>query len=169
VSIRIQMDVTEGEKQMILALRRAALTVTPYNGSAALQAAMTGATPAPASRCRAMGRGDLQCVKEGGHGQRHRYGPKSANPTAGHRVPTRSWVKTTSFVKESGSRKYKIEIGYPCKVEGQRGLWKVIGIEQGSADVNRGKINVEVTNDRTGHSRVFPADKIQYKRPKKIL
>lgn len=116
-------------------------------------------------RCKALGRGDLQCVKEGGHGQRHRYGPKSVNPSAGHVAPPRPWVKAQEFVKKSGSRKYVIKVGYPCKVEGQRGTFKVIGIEK---HAETGKVNVEVTQDRTGHSRVFTADKVIYKRPKKV-
>ena len=114
--------------------------------------------------CGVAGKGRTVCLRDKGHVQRHRYRLMADIPKR-HVPPPRSWVKEGHFEKVSGSRRYKIEVGYPCKVDGVRGMFKVIGIER---HTETGKINVEVTNDRSGHSRVFPADKIIYKRPRKV-
>lgn len=113
--------------------------------------------------CGVVGPNASVCLRQGGHSQRHRYIPVAQMPKR-HVPPPRPWTKTDSFTKTSGSRTYVIKIGHPCKVEGERGLFKVISIEQHAED---GRVNVEVTNDRTGHSRIFPADRIIYKRPRK--
>lgn len=101
------------------------------------------------------------CIKPPKHGQRHRYGKTPPKP---HVIPERSWKKITEW-KPEGAR-FALVVGNPCKVTGQRGEWKIIAMERHVFDPL--KINVEVTNDRTGHGRIFSIDKIQYRRPKKV-
>lgn len=78
-------------------------------------------------------------------------------------APSRDWTRMSSFTIASGSRNYVVKPGWPCRVQGQRGEWQVIAIETHTD----GRINVEVKQDRNGHSRVFRASEIIYKRPKK--
>jgi hypothetical protein len=105
------------------------------------------------------------CTREQGHlGQRHRY---EKNPAPEHIPPARNWKRARGFYKKSGTKNFLIEVGHPCRVEGERGMWKVVGVEFGTGP-NEGKINVEVKTDRTGHSRTFSSDRIIYKRPKKV-
>lgn len=114
------------------------------------------------SRCAAVGRTG-QCTKMRGHGQRHRYESPTNRYVPAHVPPHRTWTKVESVPLKSGSKTFTLAVGNPCKVSGVRGMFKVISIETHPD----GRVSVEVTNDRTGHSRVFRLDQIVYKRPAK--
>jgi hypothetical protein len=79
------------------------------------------------------------------------------------------WIDLEELPIKSGSRTFVTRPGYPVKVlgEGRGGAtgsgFTVRRIQQ---NTSTGKVNVEVTRDRSGHSRTFPADKIVYQRPK---
>lgn len=111
--------------------------------------------------CQVQGPGTTRCHKPQGHGQRHRY---TEPPPREHVAPLREWTKRPSFTLTSGSRRYEVIVGNPCRIVGQRGLWKVVSIE--AHNVN-GRTSVEVTQDRTGHSRTFSSEQVIYKRPPK--
>lgn len=103
------------------------------------------------------------CIRPPRHKERHRYG---IPPAAPHTKPDRAWekMKEIRIFSSGGQRTYQLAMGNPCRVKGQRGTWVVIGIEQHR---DNGKVNVEVKQDRTGHSRTFPVEKVTYMRPKK--
>lgn len=121
-------------------------------------------------RCKAPGRGGTQCTRMTGHRERHRYGP----PPEGAAPDQRGWYGVTAYRHQQKSRTYDVRLGNPVKIKGEgkhradgtrsdSSGWTVVGIEK-HAD---GRVNVEVKKSRDGHTRVFPADKIIYQRPRK--
>ena len=57
--------------------------------------------------------------------------------------------------------RFSIKSGSPVRVHGERGAFTVARIERNEA----GKVVVDVTSTRTGHSRSFALDQLKYVRP----
>lgn len=123
--------------------------------------APTAAPGAIDGLCTVTDRRGIRCSRLRGHAQRHRY-TERVNPSV-HIPVQRDWVRVDRVPLKSGSKTFTLAVGGPCKVSGERGIFTVIAIETHPD----GRINVEVTQDRTGHSRVFALDRITYKRPRK--
>lgn len=136
------------------------------NHPAGSKAAATATEPATVvqSRCSVQGRAG-QCTKMRGHGQRHRYESLDNPYRAPHVPPQRDWTRVASTPLKSGSRTYVLSVGGPCKVVNERGLRTVVSIESHPD----GRVNVEVKDGNVGRTRIYPASKIIYKRPKKVV
>lgn len=108
-------------------------------------------------------------------------------PTAAPEPPTdvqdsvpysKRWAEVDELAIKSGSRTYITKAGYPCKVEGEPGVWTILKIErritpggtvpEGTApqgvDCN---VEVRPAGNRTGHPRTVKSARIKYMRPKK--
>jgi hypothetical protein len=105
----------------------------------------------------------LVCVKTA-HKGRHTFRPRP------HEAPPSKWTTIPDvIVHGTGSRKYLMRPGSPCKVKGlgkgggaQPG-WHITKIEQSTVDPT----DINVTVDRRGsHTRTVKIEKIVYARPK---
>lgn len=76
---------------------------------------------------------------------------------------TYAWSPVESFrIPGSGSRLYTLIADSPCRVVGQRGVWRVVSAEQHNVD---GRVNVQVIHATTARTRIFPATSLVYVRP----
>lgn len=136
----------------------------------------------PSLRCRARSRQGLrQCMRERGHGQRHRYGEPEKGASRPAFTPTNKWadIESIRIPGPTGVKTYEVRVGSPVKVKGfgrlnpdgshaAQGDWWLSRIQRnttlgGSGDLLE-CINVEV-NRQGSHPRTVKADKLVYVKP----
>lgn len=76
---------------------------------------------------------------------------------------TYAWSAVDAFrIAGSGSRGYTLTANSPCRVAGQRGVWRVVSAERHNED---GRVNVQVIHTTTSKMRIFPSSSLIYVRP----
>lgn len=80
-----------------------------------------------------------------------------------------AWEKLETFrIQGTGSRGYTLTKNSPCRITGERGIWRVVSAER---HVEDGRVNVEVVKadkGRSVRSRTFPSSRIRYVRPTSV-